>query len=354
MTDYTKTTDFAAKDGLPSGNSNKVVKGAEFEVEFDNIATAISTKFDNASVVDINEGNIDNTVIGATTPAAATFTTVTASGDVTVDTDVLKVDTANNRVGIGTASPSDTLEVAKAPNALGIGSASITINSDGSASLSDNVSVQFQANSVSVGSVGFRSTQILGSGTGINASSGSAFLDGSTIAFLTNSSDIVNPDVQVDGTGNLKVLTADLICTNDVTVDTDTFHVDSTNDRVGVGTASPSNLLSVVNSDTSTIVSVESTNGSATSPQIQLNGVDDGSIKMQSGGLGGLQLINDSAGTINLKNSGTLVMTNDNDGSENTMTLKDNTLNIANIPTSSSGLSSGDIWNDSGTLKIVS
>jgi hypothetical protein len=28
-------------------------------------------------------------------------------------------------------------------------------------------------------------------------------------------------------------------------------------------------------------------------------------------------------------------------------------INISNIPTSSSGLSSGDIWNDSGTLKIV-
>lgn len=29
------------------------------------------------------------------------------------------------------------------------------------------------------------------------------------------------------------------------------------------------------------------------------------------------------------------------------------TLNISNIPTSSSGLSSGDVWNDAGTLKIV-
>jgi hypothetical protein len=28
-------------------------------------------------------------------------------------------------------------------------------------------------------------------------------------------------------------------------------------------------------------------------------------------------------------------------------------LSIVGLPTSSSGLSSGDIWNDSGTLKIV-
>jgi hypothetical protein len=29
-------------------------------------------------------------------------------------------------------------------------------------------------------------------------------------------------------------------------------------------------------------------------------------------------------------------------------------LNIANIPTSATGLRSGDVWSDSGTLKIVS
>lgn len=49
MSNYTKTTDFAAKDSLPSGDSNKVVRGSEFETEFDNISTAIATKADTAS-----------------------------------------------------------------------------------------------------------------------------------------------------------------------------------------------------------------------------------------------------------------------------------------------------------------
>lgn len=44
MTDYTKTTNFAAKDALVSGNPAKVVKGTEVNTEFDNIATAVSTK----------------------------------------------------------------------------------------------------------------------------------------------------------------------------------------------------------------------------------------------------------------------------------------------------------------------
>ena len=38
MSNYTKTTDFAAKDSLPSGDSGKIIKGAEFETEFDAIS----------------------------------------------------------------------------------------------------------------------------------------------------------------------------------------------------------------------------------------------------------------------------------------------------------------------------
>jgi hypothetical protein len=48
MSNYTKTTDFAAKDSLPTGDSGKIIRGAEFETEFDNIATAIATKADTA------------------------------------------------------------------------------------------------------------------------------------------------------------------------------------------------------------------------------------------------------------------------------------------------------------------
>jgi hypothetical protein len=45
---YTKTTNFAAKDALSPGNASKVVKGTEIDTEFTNIATAISTKADGA------------------------------------------------------------------------------------------------------------------------------------------------------------------------------------------------------------------------------------------------------------------------------------------------------------------
>jgi hypothetical protein len=46
MSNYTKTTDFAAKDSLPSGNAAKIVKGTEINTEFSNIVTAVATKAD--------------------------------------------------------------------------------------------------------------------------------------------------------------------------------------------------------------------------------------------------------------------------------------------------------------------
>lgn len=49
MSNYVKSTNFATKDTLPSGDSNKIVKGTEIDTEFNNIATAVSTKADTAS-----------------------------------------------------------------------------------------------------------------------------------------------------------------------------------------------------------------------------------------------------------------------------------------------------------------
>jgi len=49
MSNYTKTTDFAAKDSLPSGDSGKIIRGSEFGTEFDNIVTAIASKADTDS-----------------------------------------------------------------------------------------------------------------------------------------------------------------------------------------------------------------------------------------------------------------------------------------------------------------
>jgi hypothetical protein len=46
MSNYVKTTDFAAKDTLATANPGKIIKGAEFEVEFDALAVAVNSKAD--------------------------------------------------------------------------------------------------------------------------------------------------------------------------------------------------------------------------------------------------------------------------------------------------------------------
>ena len=94
MSNYTKTTNFAAKDSLPSGNAAKIVKGAEIDTEFNNIATASATKADIAGptftgtvtipTVDLNGGAIDGTTVGATTAAAITGTTIVANTSINI------------------------------------------------------------------------------------------------------------------------------------------------------------------------------------------------------------------------------------------------------------------------------
>ena len=49
MANYTKLTDFASKDALPTGNAAKIVKGTEIDDEFEAIETAVATKADIAS-----------------------------------------------------------------------------------------------------------------------------------------------------------------------------------------------------------------------------------------------------------------------------------------------------------------
>jgi hypothetical protein len=49
MSNYTKTTNFLAKDSLPDADSGKIIKGSEFDTEFNALQTAVNTKADLAS-----------------------------------------------------------------------------------------------------------------------------------------------------------------------------------------------------------------------------------------------------------------------------------------------------------------
>ena len=49
MSNYTKSTDFAVKDFLASGNPSKLVKGTEIDTEFNAIQSAVNSKSDKAN-----------------------------------------------------------------------------------------------------------------------------------------------------------------------------------------------------------------------------------------------------------------------------------------------------------------
>jgi hypothetical protein len=76
MSNYTKTTDFEAKDSLPTGDAEKIIRGADFETEFDNIATAIATKADTAGP----------TFTGTVTIPTAAVTTLSLGGTTVTST----------------------------------------------------------------------------------------------------------------------------------------------------------------------------------------------------------------------------------------------------------------------------
>jgi len=86
MTDYTKSTNFATKDSLPSGNPAKIVKGTEINTEFDNIATAVATKSNSASP----------TFTGTLTAADVSITGNTTLGNDATDTVTITADVASN------------------------------------------------------------------------------------------------------------------------------------------------------------------------------------------------------------------------------------------------------------------
>jgi microcystin-dependent protein len=78
MSNYTKATNFTAKDGLPAGNSSKVVKGVELDTEFTAIAAAVASKADSNSptftgtpLAPTAAGGTNNTQIATTAFAIA-------------------------------------------------------------------------------------------------------------------------------------------------------------------------------------------------------------------------------------------------------------------------------------------
>lgn len=67
MSNYSKLTNFAVKDSLPTGNPNKIIKGTEIDVELTVIQNAIATKGDSIN------GTFDSVTLTGTNTVTGLF-----------------------------------------------------------------------------------------------------------------------------------------------------------------------------------------------------------------------------------------------------------------------------------------
>ena len=113
----------------------------------------------------------------------------------------------------------------------------------------------------SITSTGALNSGSITSGFG-NIDVGSSNIDGGTItgstALVGTLSTASQPNITAVGT------LSSLVVSGDVSVDTDTFKVDSTNNFVGIRTATPSSLLHLATSGGSTILTMQRTNTNTT------------------------------------------------------------------------------------------
>jgi hypothetical protein len=77
MADYNKSTNFTAKDTLPTGNSGKIVKGAEIDTELTAVSNAIASK------ADINSAGLTGTPTAPTASAGTNTTQLATTAFVT-------------------------------------------------------------------------------------------------------------------------------------------------------------------------------------------------------------------------------------------------------------------------------
>jgi hypothetical protein len=287
MSNYTKTTNFASKDNLSPGNPLKIVKGAEIDTEFNNIATAVGTKTDNASA-NITGGSITGITDLAVADGGTGASTATAALNNLLPTQTgnankyLQTDGTNatwDAVSLSTADITGTLPVAN--GGTGVTSSTGT----GSVVLSNSPTLVTPALGTPASGTATNltglpiSTGVSGLGSGVatflatpsSANLISAVTDetGSGALVFANSPTLVTPAlgtpsalVGTNITGTASGLTAGNVTTNANL----TGAITSTGNATSLGSFSSANLLGALTDETGTGSAVFATSPTLVTP----------------------------------------------------------------------------------------
>jgi hypothetical protein len=178
---------------------------------------------------DIDGGTIDGTTIGGSTAAAGTFTTLTGSGDVAIDTDTLFVDVSADKVGIGTTSPAQDVHIKTTTT-----NNQIRVEASGG-----NLNVGNDSTGSFVESTGSRPFRNFVNGSErmrIDSSGNMDVYQGNKIRWRYAAGSTIRGSIEVDSADNIKFFNG--------SSETERMRID-TNGQVGIGTSSPTQNFDV-------------------------------------------------------------------------------------------------------------
>ena len=188
------------------------------DAEVDGILTANHIHGNIAGSVYLHVKNTSGSEIAAGTPVYATGS-VGASGATEV-------------------SPSDASTAATMP-ALGITQSTLAVNGEGHATVLGVLGSQ------NTGSYNINDSLYVAPGGGLTTTRPTAATDLVQKIARVVRADASTGELLVLGAGRTNDVPNEISILGDLTVDTDTLHVDSTNDRVGIGTASPTSPMHI-------------------------------------------------------------------------------------------------------------
>ena len=276
--------------------------GADTDIVLGNAAlTEVKAAFTSdgaASLYYDNSSKIQTTATGVNVAGSATVT-----GDLTVDTDTLKVDSSGGHIGIGTASPTTFSGYTTVHHKNASGDAINLIETDGGV-ISQEIVTDSSSGSVLIGARSNHPLRLTvndsekvridtSGNVGIGGASGGAKLDVNGSCAFGDGADISGGHVAIksDGTGTDGAF---FIANNDGTALMKVLD----NGNVGAGTSSPSVKLHVYDSADHARLSVQCANSNGRHWQFQSR--NDGLFWIRDDTAGANRMIFDTAGNIGI------------------------------------------------------